>query len=188
MAVDTALIRAYTNGLVATTEPGDTSVVLPTNASTPLSADFIEIGAISEDGVAEAMSQDVTDVFMWQNGALARRIKGQSTKTFTFAAIETSLITLGVHFSGSVITQTAEGVTVEEAPPGTDVRPWVIHGIDGGKAVRIVVPRGEITERGDLPMSSQGLTVYEWTLSAYVDTNGKWAYRYYLDDALASGS
>jgi hypothetical protein len=131
------------------------------------------------------VSQDVTDVFMWQNGALARRLKGQSTKTFQFAAIETNLITLGVHFSGSTVTQTATGLTVAEKPPGTDIRPWVIHGIDGTRAVRIVVPKGEVSERGDLVMTSEGVSAYEWTLTAYVDASGNWAYRYYLDDALA---
>lgn len=188
MAVDIDLIRAYTNGLVAVTAAGDTSITLPTNASASLSADFSEVGAISEDGIAEATSQDRTDIFIWQNNTLARRIPGQFVKTWTFAAAETNLVTLGVQFAGSTITQTAEGATVAEVAPQTDIRSWVLHGIDGTRAQRIVVPSGEVTERGDVVWSAAGITVYEWTLSGYVDTNGIVAYRYYLDDDLATAS
>lgn len=186
MAVDITLIRAYTNGLVAVSAFGNASPTLPANGTDALGGDLSEVGAISEDGVTEATSQDRTDVFIWQNNTLARRIPGQFVKTWTFAAAETNLVTLGVQFPGSTITQTAEGVTVAEKPPVTDIRGWVLHGIDGTRGLRLVVPQGEVTERGDVVWSAGGVTVYEWTLSGYVDTSGVVAYRYYVDDALAA--
>lgn len=186
MAVDINLIRAYTNGLVATAPNPGGSFTLPTNASSAVPAGAADVGAISEDGIAEATGQDRQDVFIWQNNALARRIPGQATKQFTVAAAETNLVTLSLQYTGSsTITQTAEGVSVAEAPPGTDIRPWILHGIDGARALRLVIPNGEITERGDSLWSANGITVYEWTLSAYVDVNGFWVYRYYLDDDLS---
>lgn len=189
MAVDIDLIRAYTDGLVACTGFQVISGVLPTNASDPLDPAFSEIGAVSSDGITEATSQDRTDFFIWQNSALARRVPGQATKTFTFAAAETRLNVLGVNYPGSTITQNSEGVAIAERPPVTDIRNWVLHGDDGAdRALRIVVPRGEVTERGDVVWSGENVTVYEWTLSAYVDPSGFWAYRYYVDEALASGS
>lgn len=188
MAVDTDNLRAYLDGLVAVSAYGDTSVTLPTNASASLGGDFSEVGAISEDGITEATSQERNDIFIWQGNALGRRLPGQYTKTFTFAAAETNLITLGVQYPGSTITQTAEGVTVAEKPPATDVRSWVLHGIDGERELRLVVPRGEVTERGDVVWSSQNITVYEWTMSCYLDGSGNVLYRYYLDEALAAGS
>lgn len=185
MAVDINLIRAYTNGLVACASAGG-SFTLPTNASSVLPVGANEVGAISEDGISEATSQDRTDVFIWQNNALARRIPGQATKVFTFSAAETNLQTLSVQYTtSSTITQTVEGVSISEAPPGTDIRPWVLHGIDGTRALRLVIPNGEVTNRGDVVWSAGGITVFNWELSAYVDTNGFWCYRYYLDDDLA---
>lgn len=186
MAVNTALLRAYTNGAVSTTDFGVTGATLPTNGTAALNAAFKEVGALSSDGVSESTSQDRTDVFIWQGNTLARRIPGEFTKTWTFAAAETSLHVLGVNFPGSTITQTAEGVSVAEKPPVTDVRAWVLHGIDGAKAQRIVVPQGEVTERGDVVWSSGDVTVYEWTLSAYTDSSGVVAYRYYVDSLLAT--
>jgi hypothetical protein len=189
MAVDVSLIRAYTDGLVACTAFQVINGTLPTNATAALDAGFSEIGAISSDGITEATSQDRTDFFIWQGNALARRVPGQATKTFAFAAAETKLFTLGINYPGSTITQTAEGAAISEKPPVTDTRNWVFHGIDGGsRALRIVVPRGEVTERGDVVWSGENVTVYEWTLSAYVDLSGFWAYRYYIDADMASGS
>jgi hypothetical protein len=186
MAVDTDLIRAYSDGLVAVTATGITNASLPTNASSSLDAAFTEIGTISADGISEATSQETNDVFMWQGNALARRLRGQFTKEFTFAAMETSLVTLGVQFAGSTITQTAEGVTIAEKPPTADRRNWVLHGIDGSRALRLVVPLGEVTGRGDVVWSSENVTVYEWTLTCYVDSSGNVLYRYYLDADLSS--
>lgn len=184
MAVDVSLIRAYTNGSVSVTDYGVTNATAPTNASASLAAAFKEIGAVSEDGVSEATSQDRTDVFIWQGNTLARRIPGQFSKTYTVAAAETNLITLGVNFPGSTITQTAEGVTVAEKPPSTDIRQWVLHGIDGTRALRIYLPTAEVTSRGDVVWSAGDVTVYEWEISAYVDGSGVVAYRYYLDESL----
>ncbi|WP_406083111.1 hypothetical protein OHA01_26380 [Micromonospora zamorensis] len=184
MAVDTDLLRAYTDGGVYTHDrvtPG--TITPPTNASTALAAGFLGVGAISSDGITEATSQDRTDIFIWQGNTLARRIPGQFAKTWTFAAAETSLVTLGIQYPGSTLTRTAEGATLAEKPPVTDVRAWVLHGLDGTtRAQRIYLPKAEVTERGDIVWSSEEITVYEWTLSAYVDGTGVVAYRYYLDE------
>lgn len=184
MAVDTDLLRAYLDGAVYVTGAG-VSATAPVDASSPLDTDFKEIGALTDEGITESSSQDVTDVFIWQNAALGRRIRGQFTRTYQFAAAETNLVVAGVHWAGSTITQTAEGLSIAEKPPSADVRQWVLHGIDGTRAQRIYLPRAEVTERGDVVWSSGAITVYEWTLTAYVDDAGFTSYRFMIDDALA---
>lgn len=187
MAVDVDLIRAYTDGAVYTHDPDTPGTITPpTNATTALAAGFLQVGAITADGITEATNQDRTDIFIWQGNALARRLPGQFTKTFSFAAAETNLLTLGIQFPGSTITQTASGASVAEKPPTSDVRAWVLHGIDGDRLQRVYLPKAEVTERGEVVWSSGDVTFYEWTLSAYVDGSGVCAYRFYDDDALAS--
>lgn len=186
MAVDIDLIRAYTDGYVCTHEPG-AAITAPTDASSALDVDFKQVGAISSDGLGEQISQGNTDIFIWQKNTLARRIRGEFAKTFTLAAAETSLFNLGLQYPGSVVVQTTEGARVEEVAPESDVRAWVLHGTDGAnRALRVYLPKAEITERGDVQWTSQGITVYEWTLSAYPDTLGKVAYRFYIDPDMAS--
>lgn len=185
MAVDIDLIRAYEDGAVYTHAIGAT-ITLPVTATETLDTDFIEVGAVGEDGLTETVSQNVTDYFIWQRGALGRRLKNQSVKTFQFAAAETSLFNLGLQYAGSTVTATSEGAAVQEKPPGTDVRAWILHGEDGNRVQRVVLPLAEIGERGDVVWSGAGPTVYEWTLTAYVDSSGNWAYRYYIDDDMAT--
>lgn len=188
--IDTDLLRAYSNGYVAVSEfgVGLPDIVLPDDPTEALSGDFGGVGALTEDGINEAINQDRTDIFIWQGGALGRSIPGQTNKTWTLSAAEQNLRTLGIHYSGSVIEQTAYGAKISERAPGPDRRVWVLHCIDGTRIMRIVVPQGEITERGEMPINSTGITVFEWTLTGYPDPDGFFAYRYYLDDALAIGS
>lgn len=185
MAVDIDLIRAYEDGAVCTHLPGAT-ITLPVTASESLDTDFFEVGAVGEDGLTEAVSQNVTDYFIWQKGALGRRLRNKSAKTVKFAAAETSLKNLGLHYAGSTVTATSEGAAVEERPPGTDIRAWILHGIDGDREVRVVIPKGEIGDRGDVVWSGAGPTVYEWTLTYYINPDGTWAKRYYIDDDMAT--
>lgn len=185
MAVDIDLIRAYEDGAVYTHAPGAT-ITLPVTGSETLDTDFIEVGAVGPDGLEEATGQNITNYFIWQKGALGRTTRNESVKTFTFAAAETSLFNLGLMYAGSTVTSTPEGAAVEERPPGTDVRAWILHGIDGDREQRVVIPLGEIGERGNVVWSGAGPTVYEWTLNAYVGPDGTWTKRYYIDDVMAT--
>jgi hypothetical protein len=184
VAIDIDQIRAYVDGGVYVPDAGVTAPA-PTNAGTALNAAFKAVGAISEDGITEASSQDRTDIYIWQGATLARRIPGQFTRTWTIGVAEVNAVTVAAHFPGSTITQTVEGLAIAEKPPTSDIRQWVIEGIDGARKERIYIPRGEITDRGDVVWSSGAITIREWTLSAYVDGSGYIDYRWLIDDALA---
>lgn len=184
-APDITLLRAYTDGAVYCTGYGVTNATAPISASSPLDVAFKAIGGVTDEGVTETTTQDRTKVFLWQKNQLARQIAGEYEKIFKFAAAETNLITLGVHYGGSEITQTAEGVSIAENPATNDIRQWVLHGLDGNKAERVYIPLGEVTSRGDKVWSSGSITVYEWELTAYLDTAGHPCYRWILDSALA---
>lgn len=185
MALDATLIRAYQNGEVSVSASG-ASPSLPTDATTTLSVlDYTGTGYLTEDGVTESISQDWNDKFAWQGNALVASLPGQYVQTFKFAAMQQSLINLGLHFAGSTITQTVPGVTVQQKAIVRDTRVWVVHGIDGSLLQRIVLPAGQITERGDVVWSSQDVTVYDWTVKLFPDTSNNYAYRYYVDPDMA---
>ena len=185
MALNATLIRAYQNGEVSAGASA-ASPTLPTDATTTLSAlDFTGCGLLTDDGITETTSQDYNDIFAWQANQLVASLPGEYSKQFKFAAMQQSIFNLGLQFPGSTITQSASGASVAEKAPTRDLRVWVLHGIDGVKAQRIVVPSGMITERGDVVWSSQDVTVYEWTLTCYPDSSSVVAYRYYADLNLA---
>lgn len=178
MAVDITSMRAYTDGLVCTHDVG-ASPTAPTDASSALNVGFKEVGAVSEDGITESTSQDRTDVVIWQRNQVARRLPGTASKTFQFSAAETRIFNLSLQFPGSVVAVTGEGASVAESAPQTDIRRWVLHGIDGNSKLRLYIPFGEITDRGDNSWSANGVTYYDWTITAYPDSSNRWAYRYY---------
>lgn len=185
MALDNALIRAYQSGEVSVGAYGATPA-LPTDPTTPLNAGlYTGTGLLTSDGITEAIDQDYEDIFAWQGNALVASLPGDYVQTFQFAAMQQSLVNLGLQFPGSTITQTAYGASVAQKAPVRDTRTWIIHGIDGTRLQRIVIPSGQISERGEVVWSSQDVTVYEWTVKLFPDSNGVFAYRYYVDPAMA---
>lgn len=186
MALDATLVRAYQNGEVSVGGYGATPS-LPADATTTLSSlDFTGTGLLTDNGIAESTSQDYKDVFAWQGNALVASLPGQYIQTFKFAAMQQSVVNLGLMYPGSTIAQTAYGASVIQKAAVRDPRTWVIHGIDGVRLQRIVVPSGQISERGDIVWSSQDVTVYEWTVKCFPDAlNLAYAYRYYVDSSMA---
>lgn len=185
MAVDITKIRAYVNGLVAVSGYGVSNPTLPTDATTSLNSSiFKELGALTDDGVVESSEQDFQDVFMWQNNSLAVSIPGQYVKSFKVVCLEQNAQTLGIYFGGSTLTQQAWGVSIAEKAPGRDIRAWVLHGIDGARLYRTVVPLGQITDRDDSTWASTDPTQIGFTIKAYPDASGNYSYRYIYDSTL----
>ncbi len=185
MAIDATKIRAYQNGLVAVTGFGVTGTPLPTDATTALNAAFKDVGTITDDGITDSTEQDSTDFYAWQGNVLVASLLGQFNKTFSFVCSETNGVTLALVYGGSTLTQQAWGVSIAEKPPVRDVRSWVIHGIsDSGKLQRIVIPNGQVGEKGETVWSSQELTTYQINVKALPDSNGNVAYRYIYDATL----
>jgi hypothetical protein len=185
MAVDVTKIRAYANGLVAVSGYGITNPTLPTDATTSLNASiFKELGALNDGGISESTKQDFTNVFMWQSNQLAASLAGQFEKTFKFTCLEQNGQTLAISFGGSTLTQQSWGVSIAEKAGGRDIRSWVLHGIDGTRLYRVVVPLGQITDKGDVTWSSTAPVTSEYTVTAFPDASGNYSYRYIYDSAL----
>jgi hypothetical protein len=178
MAVDTTKVRAYVNGLVAVSGYGVTNPTLPTDATTSLNASiFKEVGALSDDGTVSTSKQDFTNVYMWQNNALAAALPGQYDRTFKFTCLEQNSQTLNIQFGGSTLTQQSWGVSIAEKAGGRDIRSWVLHGIDG-------VPLGQITDKGDVTWSASGVASMEVEVTAFPDASSNYAYHYIYDSTL----
>jgi hypothetical protein len=186
MALNAALIRAYQNGEVSVGATGATPT-LPADATSTISTlDFTGCGLLTDAGVTETFSQDYNNIFAWQGNALVASLPGELEVSFKFACMQQTLVNLGLQFPGSTLTQTAYGASLVQKATVRDLRTWVLHGIDGARLCRIVVPSGMITERGDVVWSSQDVTVYEWTVTAYPDAaNAAYTYRYWVDPSLA---
>lgn len=181
MALDATQVRVGVTGAVYVAPEG---TALPTDASTALPVDHEDVGYISEDGVTETQDTDTEDIVAWQNGAKVRKVQTSHDLMYSFTMIETSEITLREYYGNFTAgdgTTTDDEVVIdgEELPH----RVWVLSVLDGDHVLRVVVPDGQVTERGDITYSNGEAVGREITITAY-PVDGVKAYIY--DDTVAA--
>jgi hypothetical protein len=177
MATTADLVRVGVTGGVYTAPEG---TAIPTTVEGALDGAFAEVGYVSEDGLTQSIGADITDIKAWQNGDVVRKIQTSHDLTFAFTMIETSSVTLEAYY-GNYTAGTVE-ITGDQLPHG----PWVLSVIDGDAVIRIVIPDGQVTERGDISYVNGDAVGYPVTISCFPDVSGVKAYMYL--DADAQGS
>ena len=167
---DNVRVFGGSTGFVAVAPSGST---LPTDATTGLDSAFDELGYIDENGVTESQGTNTNKVKAWQGGAIVRTVQTEHSLTYKFAALETNAAVLEQFYGQSVY----DGV-VEITGAQPDTAAWVIHAVDGDDLVRIVIPSGQVIDRGDVVRNGNDPAVYEFTLECYPDSSGVKAYQY----------
>jgi hypothetical protein len=145
---------------------------LPTDATTSLNGAFVEVGYLSEDGISQSISEDITDLVAWQNADVVRKIQTSHDVTYSFTMIETTDVTLET-FYGNYAAGAVE-ITADQLPRQS----WVLSVVDGTDLIRIVIPEGQIIERGDLVFQNGDAVGYPITITAFPDDDGVKAYLY----------
>jgi len=185
MALDATKVRAGVTGAVYVA-PDDTT--LPTDATTALPAAHEDVGFIHEDGVTETQDTDSNDIRAWQNGAIVRKIQTSHDLMYSFTMIETSEVTLREYYgnwtagaAGPPETDDTVKIDGKELPH----RVWVLSVIDGDHNLRVVIPDGQITERGDITYANGDAVGREVTITCYPDAEEVKAYIYMAEVAAA---
>lgn len=175
MTLDAGNVRvAVTGGIYV----APTATTIPTDPTTELDAAFDEVGYIGEDGITESHGTETSDIRAWQNGAVVRRVQTSHALTFAFTMIETNPTALelfyGNYEDGGVGTPAVVEVTGEQL----DRQRFVLHVIDGDDLIRIVVPDGQVTERGDVVYANGQEIGRQVTITCYPDEDEVKAYIY----------
>lgn len=182
MAQEAANVRVGITGGVRSAPVGTTP---PVDPSTPYATGWEEYGFISEDGVTESFTSESTDIRAWQNGALVRTVNSKTDATFKFVVIETNKRVLADYRPGSTATSAAGVTTTTVKAIQPNPRAFAFDILDGDVHIRKVVPRGEITERGDIVYQSGEPIGYEMTVKVYPSSDGT-LYIEYTDDPAAA--
>ena len=152
---------------------------LPTNATTTLATAFKNLGYVSEDGVTNSLSKDVTEIKEWGGDTVDTVLTAQ-TDTFQFTLIESlNTDTLKAVYGDANVSESSGAITVTvkaaEAPSGV----WVIDMIQkGNKLKRIVIPNGKVSELGDVVYKADEAVGYDVTVAANLDSSGNTHYEY----------
>lgn len=163
-------VNAGVTGVVSYAPLG---TALPTTPTAALNVAFSEVGYIHESGVVQNDGRSITKVKAWQNATVVRTLQTEHTLTYALTLIEANAISLAAYFD--TYTAGAGKITGATAPH----KSWVFHVDDGTYDIRIVVPDGQVTERGSISITSGDIIGYPLTIEAFPDATGVKAYWYY---------
>ena len=151
------------------TAPLGTAV--PTDAVTELSEDWVNVGYISEDGVTNSNSPETDGIKAWGGDTVYNALT-EKEDTWQFTMIEiTNVDALKVVYGSDNVSGDLEnGITVKANSTEQEERAYIIDMVLRGTHLkRVVIPRGQVTEVGDITYTDDEVVGYETTVSAHPD-------------------
>ena len=158
----------------------DDNLTIPTDATTALSADFVNMGYISEDGLSNANSPESDEIKAW-GGDVVLNPQTSKADTWTFTMIEAinPEVLKAVYGSSNVTGDLSTGLTVKANSDEQEEACWVFEQVlRGGVILRTVIPDGKITDIGDVSYVDNEAVGYEVTVSGMPDSTGQTHYKY----------
>ena len=153
---------------------------LPTDATTALDNAFVDLGYVSEDGLTNNNSPESDTVKAW-GGDTVLTLQTDRPDSFSLALIEAmNQNVLKAIYGASNVTVDSNGnisvqATAQDMPSGA----WVFDMIlKGGRAKRIVVPNGTISELGEITYKDDEAVGYNITITDVSDASGVYHYEY----------
>lgn len=158
---------------------GPLGTTLPTSTATALDAAITAVGYVSEDGVTQTIDAGTQDIVAW-GGDTVRTIQSDHKVSFQFKLLETNELSLRTYYGDANVTKNATTNEIAARLKAGDLphKSWIIEVRDGERDVRVVIPDGQVTDRGDLTYVHNDAVMYDLTLTAYPDSSGVKAYVY----------
>lgn len=157
-----------------------TGTTPPTDATTALSSAFKGLGYCSEDGLVNSNSPSTTDIRAWGND-IVLNIQEEKPDTFQLTLIEAlnEEVLKTVYGSTNITGALGTGLTVKANSTEPEEGVWAIDmALNSNCIKRIVIPKGKISEIGDITYSDTDAIGYEITITALPDSNGNTHYEY----------
>lgn len=149
---------------------GDSSSTIPTDVSSALTG-FKKVGYISEDGVTKSEDRESEDIKEW-GGTVVGTTQTGYTATYQFTMISaTNEAALKAYYGDDNVTISDDGaITITGSTGELPERPWVIDTVlTDGRKCREVIPRGKISETGDITYKRDEAMGYDVTITALPD-------------------
>jgi hypothetical protein len=180
MTLDSSQVRVAITGEVSVAPVGTAA---PTTSTSALDGAFVGLGYVGEDGVTVTPNETVEAVRAWQNAARVRTLRNEIDWTFQFMLIESKGATAELFFRGEVAVVSAGQWSLTPDTVNPDERAFVLDVIDGSLHQRYYIPRGEVTERGEIVNSNGEPIGYDVTITAYFDDTLGAPFKLFTDDA-----
>lgn len=164
---------------------------LPANATANLNSGFENVGYISEEGLVNANSPETEEKKAW-GGDTVKNVQTGKPDNFTFTMLEAlNTTSLGVVYGADNVTgDLASGIIVKANSKYIGERPFVVDMVLNENTLkRIVIPRGQLIEVGEVSYVDNELIGYKVTISAHPDSSIDYdTHREYIQTAPTSSS
>lgn len=160
---------------------GPLGTTLPTDTATALNVAILPCGYVGSDGVVQTIDADQTQIKAW-GGDIVRSIQTSHDLTYKFTLIETNNVSLKAYYGEDNVTDGAVQIKAGDL----EHKVWVIEIKDGDSRIRICIPDGQVTDRGDVSFTDEDAVGGEITLECFPDADGVKAYLYTLPAGGAS--
>ncbi len=174
-----------TTGAILT---GPETDVIPEGIDDFVDTGLEDSGYVNEDGVTIAPSESTETIRDWSLATI-RRVLTEFDGTISWTHLELSVNALKNYMGDDNVTvkaattahgeQTRAAIRAGQRP----IKAWHFKIKDGARRVRVFVPHGQVTERGEIPLTASGAVTLPVTLSAYPDAAGNSIY-IYTDDGV----
>ena len=166
-----------------------TGTTPPTDATTALGSAFKGLGYCSDDGLVNSNSPSTTDIRAWGND-IVLNIQEEKPDTFQLTLIEAlnPEVLKAVYGSSNITGALATGLTVKANSKEAEEGVWAIDMVLNSNCVkRVVIPKGKISNVGDITYSDSDAIGYEVTITALPDSSGNTHYEY-IKEVSSGGS
>ena len=144
---------------------------VPTNAIDTLDSAFVNVGYISEDGLVNSNSPTTEGIKAWGGDTVYNTLTDkEDTWKFTMIEITNTDALKVVYGSANVSGDLTNGITIRANNAETEEVALVADMVLRGKHLkRVVIPRAQVTEVGDISYVDNDVVGYETTMAAHPD-------------------
>jgi hypothetical protein len=168
MSIDATQVRVAITGRLLAAPVG---TALPADVTTPWSADWIDLGYLTDDGPVMSPKRTHVDVKAWQALDPIRTIVTERVVEWKFKLLQRNAETMRLAYGGGTIVTTGiapNQLTVYTPPDEADIddRAFGLEITDGTITDRYVLSRGVVTDLADVVFKRAEASRYECTVKA----------------------
>lgn len=182
-------LQSATTGAVAVAPEG---TAMPADARTALASAWDDGGYVSEDGLSVTITRSTTPIKDWSKQNI-RNLLTDFGGAIAVSFLQVDEFAAKRMFGEDNVTVTAATTTTSEVIKisiGAELPPieaWCFSMKDGDARIRVLVPRGQMTDVNQIDFKPDAGNIIGGTLTAYDDGTGKSIYFIYDDGEVISG-
>lgn len=162
------ILASDVGGMVLVSDKGTTA---PTDVTVDWPVGWESLGLIDDNGIDETYKKNTNEHMAWNVRGVAKRVPASATFEFKFVALQTRAKLMQLFYGSAPSALSTTGQTRVNMLANSDVTE-LQYGIEyhytSGEIERVIIPRGVVTDLGDIKNTEKDLKQYEITVGAQI--------------------